>query len=141
MSFHVCDPWRWDQEVNDEIVQALVEAIPQNKWGDNYTPPAFGIFSIGDQLLFNIAGMIDRASSKTEAITEDIIREDVPDDFEYKEKAVEIVTRVLKGLEMFDVPLERGRVSKKEASKDLMKNYPNPSEDPDHFRRPKGKSD
>ena len=134
MSAHVYNRWDWTHEINSEIVQDIAEAIRRNKWGDNYCPPCFAVLTIGDQIVFNLGGTIDRASKNTEAITTEILQEKIPEDFEYRDKAIELCILVLKKLEMFDVPLERGRVSKEEATKDMMKNYSvTPDKDPGHF--------
>ena len=106
MTIHIRDTWTWDQDISQDMVNELSNAIFRNKCYD-YTPLAFAILSIGDQLLINIAGILDRALANEETITEKYINNKIPDDFEYKEKAVEVIIRVIKELKMFDVPLKR----------------------------------
>jgi len=92
MTRHSFNKWTWADDINDNIVAEIAANMQYNYKDGKYCPCNFGIFSLIDQLVWNIAVLIDSSDGN---LNEKYIYENIPD-FKHKEKAVKLIELVLK---------------------------------------------
>lgn len=96
MSCHCYSKWTYGDPLDEAPVKSIAGAVKHH--GLN-TPPVFGVFTTGDQFIFNIGILL----SKTRGVplTQELVETFVPE-CEHRADAIEIIVRVLKELEVFE---------------------------------------
>lgn len=107
MSYHIYHPWKWEDEITEEFIVVVAQGVEQNKTGDKYGPRAFALLSVGDSCLLQVSTLLNLAIQTEEPITDEIVAEFIPEDFEHRDKAIEVTTRIVKKMNKFDVILNK----------------------------------
>mgnify|MGYP000170943781 CR=1 FL=1 len=104
MSAHTGSKWNWTDPIEDCPIKNIAYCIRCHGLS---VYPVYGLFCVADQFVHNIGMMLDMARQTDSVINQEFIESVIPEDFEFRDVSIDVVTRVITELELMDQKLPK----------------------------------